>query len=78
MIVVVKGRVSIEVDDVKFSEVGKEILCGQENQRGRWKNSHVKITSISNNESKFILQEEKLIENSPFYVNQKRFGTIRK
>ena len=52
MIVVVKGRVSIQVDDVKFSEVGKRdsLWTGKPEGVYAGKNSHVKITSISNNE----------------------------
>ena len=76
MIVVVKGRVRIEVDDVKFSEVGKRdsLWTGKPEGVYAGKNSHVKITSISNNESEIYIAGGKIDrEYPPFMLIKKRF-----
>ena len=65
MIVVVKGKVNIEVDDVKFSEVGKRdsLWTGKPEGVYAGKDSHVKITSISNNDSEIYIAGGKLMKN---------------
>ena len=70
MIVVVKGRVSIEVDDVKFSEVGKRdsLWTGKPEGVYAGKNSHVKITSISNNESEIYIAGGKIDRKYPRFM----------
>ena len=80
MIVVVKGKVNIEVDDVKFSEVGKRdsLWTGKPEGVYAGKDSHVKITSISNNDSEIYIAGGKIDEKySPFYVDQKEVQKVQ-
>ena len=80
MIVVVKGKVCVEVDDVKFSEVGKRdsLWTGKPEGVYAGKNSHVKITSISNNESEIYIAGGKINRKySPFYVNQNEVQKVQ-